>query len=276
MYFANSIARMALLPGWNCGIAAIPKGLCRPAQGCEERATLGGRAEADPTPTGLRLVEGRTGRNPIGVGDSEPPVPRVARGSQPWALRRNPFGIPIGNFRKAFGLEAVLLLAAFAFMSCKPSTAPANAGEGEDPQVRTLGTIEVTARLVEIPEGAIFQRDLYDYATILKYEVLSVHRGAVEKGDHLRRALQSVEAARRSRRQAGEKHRRHTETIPRWTAPPHGARNANGRPLHGRDRGQVFRQTRRPILLGRMDKQRGVRRLFAPQRFEERKDGAGT
>jgi hypothetical protein len=37
--------------------------------------------------------------------------------------------------------------------------------------------VEVTARLVEIPEGAIFQRDLYDYATILQYEVLEVHRG---------------------------------------------------------------------------------------------------
>jgi hypothetical protein len=33
---------------------------------------------------------------------------------------------------------------------------------------------------VEIPEGAIFKRDLYDYATVLKYEVLTVHRGAVK------------------------------------------------------------------------------------------------
>jgi hypothetical protein len=50
---------------------------------------------------------------------------------------------------------------------------------GKDPQVTTLGSIEVTARLVEIPEGAIFKRDLYNYATILKYEVLKVHRGEV-------------------------------------------------------------------------------------------------
>jgi hypothetical protein len=42
--------------------------------------------------------------------------------------------------------------------------------------------VEVTARLVEIPDGAIFQRELYDYATILKYQVVSVYRGAVEKG----------------------------------------------------------------------------------------------
>ena len=49
-----------------------------------------------------------------------------------------------------------------------------------DPHLGTNGTLEVTAKLVEIPEGAIFKRDLYDYATILKYEVLKVHRGKLE------------------------------------------------------------------------------------------------
>jgi hypothetical protein len=49
-----------------------------------------------------------------------------------------------------------------------------------DPQLATHGTVEVTAELLEIPEGAIFKRDLYDYATILKYRVLQVHRGTVE------------------------------------------------------------------------------------------------
>jgi len=44
----------------------------------------------------------------------------------------------------------------------------------------TNGTVEVTAKLVEIPEGAIFKRDLYDYATILKYQVLQVHRGKLD------------------------------------------------------------------------------------------------
>jgi len=81
----------------------------------------------------------------------------------------------------SFELKAALLLAAFTLTSCdKPSASSSNAGE--DSQTGTLGTIEVTARLVEIPEGAIFQRDLYDYATLLKYEVVSVHRGAIEKG----------------------------------------------------------------------------------------------
>jgi hypothetical protein len=48
-----------------------------------------------------------------------------------------------------------------------------------DPQLSKRGSIEVTARLVEIPEGAIFQREMYNYATVLKYEVLEVHRGKV-------------------------------------------------------------------------------------------------
>ena len=56
------------------------------------------------------------------------------------------------------------------------------ANSGEDAQVKSLGTVEVTARLVEVPEGAVFYRELYNYATILKYEVVSVHRGTLQKG----------------------------------------------------------------------------------------------
>jgi hypothetical protein len=74
-----------------------------------------------------------------------------------------------------------MLLAALALTSCnKPPGASSNAGD--DSQSKILGTVEVTARLVEIPEGAIFQRDLYDYATILKYEIVAVQRGALEQG----------------------------------------------------------------------------------------------
>jgi hypothetical protein len=51
-----------------------------------------------------------------------------------------------------------------------------------DSELAKRGTIEVTAKLVEIPEGAIFDRPLYNYATVLKYQVLEVHRGSV-KGD---------------------------------------------------------------------------------------------
>ena len=49
-----------------------------------------------------------------------------------------------------------------------------------DPELAKRGTIEVTAKLVELPEKAIFKRDLYNYATVLKYQVLQVHRGKVK------------------------------------------------------------------------------------------------
>jgi hypothetical protein len=52
----------------------------------------------------------------------------------------------------------------------------------DDPELKTRGTTEITARLVEVPDGAIFKRDLYDYATVLKYQVQKVHRGEL-KGD---------------------------------------------------------------------------------------------
>ncbi len=44
----------------------------------------------------------------------------------------------------------------------------------------TRGSIVVTARLLEIPEGAIFKREGYNYATVLRYQVLEVHRGSVD------------------------------------------------------------------------------------------------
>jgi hypothetical protein len=47
-------------------------------------------------------------------------------------------------------------------------------------ELANRGSIEVTAKLVEIPEGAIFDRPLYNYATVLKYQVLEVHRGKVK------------------------------------------------------------------------------------------------
>ncbi len=72
----------------------------------------------------------------------------------------------------------LLLLAATLLAACSKPTPNA----GEDAQVKSRGTIEVTARLTEVPEDAVFQRELYDYATILKYEVTAVHRGTLVKG----------------------------------------------------------------------------------------------
>lgn len=62
-------------------------------------------------------------------------------------------------------------------LACERKSLPP--GASADPNLATNGTIEVTAQLLEIPEGAIFKRDLYDYATVLKYRVTKVHRGRV-------------------------------------------------------------------------------------------------
>jgi hypothetical protein len=76
----------------------------------------------------------------------------------------------------------VLLAMAGLFLAmngCGPDNSSAPAAS--DRKLNALGTVEVTARLVEIPEGAIFKRELYDYVTILKYQVLKVHRGEVKR-----------------------------------------------------------------------------------------------
>ena len=51
---------------------------------------------------------------------------------------------------------------------------------GADAKVTSLGSIEVTAELLEIP-GEIRNDPMYDYAHVMKYQVLTVHRGQVEK-----------------------------------------------------------------------------------------------
>jgi|SRR6266850_2134063 len=82
--------------------SSIPKGLRPPAQGCEERATLGERCWEIHNPNGVATASlvsrlASMSRNPVGVGNSSPRLPRVARDSQPWALRRNPVGIEFAN-----------------------------------------------------------------------------------------------------------------------------------------------------------------------------------
>jgi hypothetical protein len=46
-------------------------------------------------------------------------------------------------------------------------------------EVTTLGTTEVTAQVLEIP-GSFPANDLYNYAYVVKYPVVSVHRGQLE------------------------------------------------------------------------------------------------
>jgi hypothetical protein len=72
---------------------------------------------------------------------------------------------------------SLLLAVGLVTAGCAGSS---NSGAGSDPDLAKRGSIEVTARLVEIPEKAIFDRPRYNYATVLKYDVIEVHRGRVE------------------------------------------------------------------------------------------------
>ncbi len=69
----------------------------------------------------------------------------------------------------------LLLLITLAGASCAKRT-----DTGADPNVTTRGSIEVTARLEEIP-GEVRNDPLYDYAHVMKYRVLEVHRGQVDE-----------------------------------------------------------------------------------------------
>ena len=48
-----------------------------------------------------------------------------------------------------------------------------------DREVTTLGTTEVSAQLLEIP-GTFPANDLYNYAYVMRYRIVSVHRRQVE------------------------------------------------------------------------------------------------
>jgi hypothetical protein len=76
-------------------------------------------------------------------------------------------------------LRSILLALGLMATACSKEREGAG-GPSSDPELASKGSIEVTAKLVEIPEGAIFDRLRYNYATVLKYEVLEVHRGRVK------------------------------------------------------------------------------------------------
>lgn len=72
-----------------------------------------------------------------------------------------------------------LFLILAALVPCSPRS-----DSGRESQVSTLGEVEVTARLLEIP-GPFPPNDLYDYAYVFRYRVHQVHRGQVERNDIL-------------------------------------------------------------------------------------------
>ena len=67
---------------------------------------------------------------------------------------------------------AALLLLVLAVSCAQEATT------GEDAHVTTVGSIEITAKLVDIP-GEFVNRPMYDYAFVMRYHVLTVHRGEV-------------------------------------------------------------------------------------------------
>lgn len=50
---------------------------------------------------------------------------------------------------------------------------------GEDTNVTTLGSVEVTAELLDYP-GELVDKPLYDYVFVFKYRVLEIHRGDLQ------------------------------------------------------------------------------------------------
>jgi hypothetical protein len=89
-------------------------------------------------------------------------------------------GEKLMSLRKSGNVVGSLLLAVGLMAAGCSSGREGTAGPGADPELSRRGSIEVTARLDEIPEGAIFDRPRYNYATVLKYQVLAVHRGRVK------------------------------------------------------------------------------------------------
>src|SRR3989339_619724 len=77
---------------------------------------------------------------------------------------------------KGFILTVSLFVLVFGVASCSKKQ---GGGTGEDPQVTSLGSIEVTAKLAQI-RGELIDDPMYDYAHVMTYKVLKVHRGKVD------------------------------------------------------------------------------------------------
>lgn len=69
--------------------------------------------------------------------------------------------------------RAALAACAIALASCSKPV------EEADPNLATMGQVEVTGELVEIP-APFPPNDLYNYAYVMKYRVLKVHRGSLD------------------------------------------------------------------------------------------------
>ena len=71
------------------------------------------------------------------------------------------------------------LTLAFLALGALVTSCAKESSSGTDIQLTSLGSAEVTGRLLEIA-GEFPANDLYNYAYVLKYRVLTVHRGKVD------------------------------------------------------------------------------------------------
>jgi hypothetical protein len=72
------------------------------------------------------------------------------------------------------GVRSFLMMVCVAGLSACGKSEPASS-----PELSTNGTLEVTARLIDVG-GKFPPNKLYDYVFVMKYHVLKVHRGTVE------------------------------------------------------------------------------------------------
>jgi len=77
-------------------------------------------------------------------------------------------------------MKIVSTVVGFVLISLCASCAKKAETAVADPNVTTRGSIEVTARLEEI-RGDLIDDPMYDYAHVMKYKVVQVHRGKVDK-----------------------------------------------------------------------------------------------
>ena len=80
---------------------------------------------------------------------------------------------------RRLGRRATLWAAATVLSGAVCASCGEAPGTGEDAEVTSRGSVEVTAQLVEIRGDFVDKLD-YDYAFVMKYKVLKVHRGEVD------------------------------------------------------------------------------------------------
>ncbi|MHC4674152.1 MAG: hypothetical protein ACYTF1_17170 [Planctomycetota bacterium] len=80
------------------------------------------------------------------------------------------------DLRGYISLILPLLVVGLFCVSCSKKK---SADTGKDEKVTTLGSMEVTAKLVEI-KGELPDDPMYDCAFVLKYTVMKVHRGKID------------------------------------------------------------------------------------------------